>query len=144
MSETERKDRFEASMAAFHKKAAGVLSLQMVTQADAGDLVVAAMQGDFEARRCMMAIDDFIKMVKVNDPPYQCLTCDDALIYEHLPPAFLVIQVADTTAPVMVNGLCHRCFAAGEQPALEVALAVLREAWPGLRAVPATHAPGHA
>jgi hypothetical protein len=128
---------WEAGIRALHAEAGGVLSLMLVTAADAVALIAAAEAGDGRALAYLRVLNTFrLRIEGATDDAPLCLTCDRRLGVD-TPLSALVIPACDDASQCLAVGLCVTCAARHRDSAAAVTaiIGVLRVLWPGLRPI---------
>lgn len=130
---------------AVHEEAAGVLTLLVIRQSDAIDLMAEAIQGDVEAARLMALIAQTSKRIDVakrTKSPMLCMSCPRPLLNNKF--AFVVAGPAGCNAVNHVAvAVCRKCGRTREDITRKAAFG-LKKLWPDLRPISVHPTAGHA
>lgn len=119
-----------------HDEAAGVLTMMVIRQSEAMDLMAEAIQGDVEAARLMTLLAQTSKRIDVarrTKAPMLCVSCPRPLLDNKF--AFVVAGPAGTDAVNHIAvAVCRKCGRTPEDITRK-ATAGLRRLWPDLRPI---------
>jgi len=130
---------------AVHEEAAGVLTMLVIRQSEALELMTDALQGDAEAARLLTLISKTAKRIDVakrTRSPMLCVSCPRPLLDTKF--AFVVAGPAGSDAVNHIAvAVCRKC---GRSTAdiTRKATAGLRRLWPDLRPISVHPTAGHA